>query len=146
MTPRRAQFVLGAGAGLGVCALWLIASVPWGLPFWHVLPFAAPGALLGLATGWMAHAATQWTWTWHAARRSALFGALVLAPVLVFYIGIEGNLRAERLIAGFVRAAWMALACGAAWAGALWVRRVWTTRHAATRRAAGKTDRSSRVA
>ena len=108
---------------LGVAILWFGASVPWGLPILDVLPFAAPGALIGLATGWMAHAATRWQWTWNAAKRSALFGAAVIAPILVFYVGIQGNLHPERLIVGFVRAAWLAFAIGAAWAGMLWVRR-----------------------
>ena len=89
---------------------------------WHVMPFAAPSALIRLATGWMAHAATRKDWTWRAGARAAAAGAFVLSPVLVFYIGIVGNLRPERLTTAFVRAAWLALGAGTVWSCVLWIR------------------------
>jgi hypothetical protein len=138
--PWARRRVLHGLALLGIAVLWFGASLPWGLPVWHILPFAAPSALVGLATGWMAHAATRKTWTWGASGRSAAVGALVLSPLLVFYVGIEGNLRPERLTAGFVRAAWMALGVGAAWSCALWLRRARSQR--AARAKAGATRAS----
>jgi hypothetical protein len=112
---RRAVVV--AAASVLIAAMWWVASVPWGLPLLDVVPFVGPGALLGLGAGWAAQAATKWRWTWRTAARSAVVGGVVLAPIIVFAIGIEGNVRPERLVSAFVRGAWFALAFGALVAG-----------------------------
>ena len=117
--PRRTFAPRAVRAAAYVCAiaaLWYGASVPWGMSMWHIIPFIAPGALLGLGAGWTAHAATRWHWTWRAAARSAVVGAMGVAPFLVFFVGIEGNVHPERLLLGFVRVAWLALAAGGMWA------------------------------
>ena len=76
--------------------------------------FVAPGALLGLGAGWAAHGFTQPTWTWQRARRSAVLGGLLLPPALAFLVALDGNARPQRLLVGFVYAAWVALIGGAA--------------------------------
>jgi hypothetical protein len=96
-----------------VTAVWLVATEPWGLGVYQLLMFTAPGALLGLGTSWMAHAARREEWTWTVARRSAIRGATILPPVLAFIVALDGNARPQRLLVGFVYAAWVALIAGA---------------------------------
>jgi hypothetical protein len=75
--------------------------------------FMAPGALLGIGAAWAAHATTQSEWTWQTARRSAVIGAVVLPPLLALVVAIDGTARPQRLLVGFVYAAWVALIGGA---------------------------------
>jgi hypothetical protein len=95
-------------------SIWLLSSEPWGLGVLQLVVFTAPGALLGLGAGWMAHASAQATWDWKSARTAALLGAGTLPPVLAFLIALEGSARPHQLLVGFVHAAWVALAGGAA--------------------------------
>jgi len=103
----RAGFALAA-----ILAFWLLTTGPAGLGVFQLIVFVAPGALLGLATGWMANASTQDRWTWAAGRRAAVRGALILPPILAALVALDGNDRPSRLLDGFVRAAWLALAVG----------------------------------
>jgi hypothetical protein len=110
---RRSRNVVRALIGIGVLAsIWLVSSVPWGLGVEQLLMFTAPGALLGLGAGWAAHGATQRQWTWKASRRAALIGAATLPPVLAFVVAWDGNAKPQRLLVGFVYAAWLALIGG----------------------------------
>lgn len=93
---------------------WLLATEPWGLGVYQLLMFTAPGALLGLGAAWAAHAPAQSEWTWRSARRAALTGAVTLPPVLAFIVALDGSARPQRLLVGFVYAAWVALIGGAA--------------------------------
>jgi peptidoglycan/LPS O-acetylase OafA/YrhL len=95
-----------------VASVWLVSSEPWGLGVEQLLMFAAPGALLGLGASWAAHGSTQRQWTWKNSRRAALVGALALPPVLAFVVAWEGNARPQRLLVGFVYAAWLVLIGG----------------------------------
>ncbi len=104
--------VLGFAAALS--SVWLLSTEPWGLGAYQLIMFMAPGALLGLGAGWASHGFTQTTWTWRRARRSALLGALLLPPALAFIVALDGNARPQRLLVGFVYAAWAALIGGAA--------------------------------
>lgn len=97
-----------------LASVWLLSTEPWGLGTYQLLMFTAPGALLGLGAGWMANAATQRKWTWKHARRAAVLGAVTLPPVLAFIVALDGNARPQRLLVGFVYAAWIALIGGAA--------------------------------
>ena len=98
---------------IGVLAsVWLVSSEPWGLGVEQLLMFTAPGALLGLGAGWAAHAADQRQWTWKASRRAAVIGAVTLPPVLAFVVAWDGNARPQRLLVGFIYAAWLALIGG----------------------------------
>jgi hypothetical protein len=109
---------LTIAAGVAIIAIWALASEPWGLAFYQLVVFTAPGALLGLGATWMAYASAQSAFTWRVARNGALLGAVLLPPVLAFLVALDGNARPHRLLAGFIRAAWLALACGMAIAGA----------------------------
>ncbi len=115
MNRRRAVterwFVRGTGIAL-VAGIWILATEPWGIAVYQLVVFTAPGALLGLAAGWMAYAADQGKWSWRTAGRWAVGGALALPPVLAFLVAVDGNTRPHRLLAGFIRAAWLALALG----------------------------------
>src|SRR5690242_18965391 len=97
------RHLLHAAIGLAVLlALWLLSSEPWGLGVFQLIVFMAPGALLGLGAGWMAHIGSQRSWTWAASRRSAIFGAGILPPFLAFLVALDGNDRPQHLLAGFV--------------------------------------------
>jgi hypothetical protein len=99
-----------------LASVWLLSTEPWGLGAYQLLMFTAPGALLGLGAAWMAHASTQTAWTWKSARRGAVIGAATLPPALAFVVALDGNARPQRLLVGFVYAAWVALVGGAAFA------------------------------
>lgn len=95
-----------------IAAVWVLTTEPWGIGVEQLVVFMAPGALLGLAAGWMAYAADQDRWGWRTALRWAIGAALLLPPVLTFLVAVDGNARPHRLLAGFIRAAWLALAVG----------------------------------
>lgn len=114
-SSRRSRItVRGLIVSAALASVWLLSTEPWGLGAYQLLMFTAPGALLGLGAGWMAHASVQRTWTWKSARRAAVFGAVTLPPVLAFVVALDGNARPQRLLVGFVYAAWVALIGGAA--------------------------------
>src|SRR5688500_587833 len=104
LTARRK---LTIAAGLTIIAIWTLASEPWGLAVYQLVVFAAPGALLGLGATWMAYASARSAFTWRVARNGALLGAALLPPVLAFLVALDGNARPHRLLAGFIRAAWL---------------------------------------
>lgn len=109
------------GIVLGL-AVWVAATEPWGIAVYQLVVFIAPGALLGLGAGWTSHASAPDAWTWRRARMWAVAGALVMPPVLAFLVALDGNARPHQLLAGFVRAAWLAFALGLAVATARAVR------------------------
>jgi hypothetical protein len=108
--------VRGLILSAALASVWLLSTEPWGLGAYQLLMFTAPGALLGLGAAWMAHASTQTAWTWKSARRGAVIGAATLPPALAFVVALDGNARPQRLLVGFVYAAWVALVGGAAFA------------------------------
>jgi hypothetical protein len=103
----RSVFVLA-----GLASLWLLSTEPWGLGVQQLFMFIAPGALLGLGAAWAAHGSSQRQWTWKSARQGALVGGFALPPVLAFLIALDGNARPQRLVVGFVYAAWAVLIGG----------------------------------
>ncbi|MGH7615945.1 MAG: hypothetical protein ACREPM_01820 [Gemmatimonadaceae bacterium] len=128
---RRSRSAIRASILLAVvAAVWLLSSEPWGLGVYQLFMFAAPGALLGLGAGWMANASRPNEWTWVRARRSAVIGAAVLPPILAFVVALDGNARPQRLLVGFVYAAWVALIGG--WAVALLTAPAPSTSHPAS--------------
>jgi hypothetical protein len=118
-----ARVIWAAVVMAALMSVWLLSTEPWGLGAYQLIVFMAPGALLGLGAGWMANGSTRTEWNWRAASRSAALGAVILPPVLAFVVLVEGNARPQRLLVGFVYAAWLALASGAAVALARWRRR-----------------------
>lgn len=101
-------------AGAGILSVWLLSTEPFGLGVLQLVVFMGPGALLGLAAGWMANATKPHAWTWQRGRTAAIRGALILPPVLAFIVGLDGNDRPQHLLVGFVRSAWLALVAGGA--------------------------------
>jgi hypothetical protein len=114
---RRSRHVVRGLIMLAILAsIWLLSTEPWGLGFYQLLMFTAPGALLGLGASWMAHTTTQGHWSWGTARRAALVGAATLPPVLAFIVALDGSAQPQQLLVGFVYAAWAALIGGGAMA------------------------------
>lgn len=112
MSRRSRNTVRGLIVLSGLAAVWLVSSEPWGLGVEQLFMFVAPGALLGLGASWAAHASLQRQWTWRRSRRAAFVGAATLPPVLAFIVAWDGNARPQRLLVGFVYAAWAALIVG----------------------------------
>jgi hypothetical protein len=81
---------------------------------WHLLPFVAPGALMGMGASWARRVASRDTWTWDTAWRAGFTGGLLGAPLISLYIALQGDLRPDRMLAAFVWLAWGALIIGAA--------------------------------
>lgn len=102
------------GGVLAALALWIVASEPWGMAVYQLIVFAGPGALMGVGASWMSYVSAQHEWTWTRARNAALAGALFAPPFLAFLIAVDGNARPQRLLAGFIRAAWLAFGLGVA--------------------------------
>lgn len=98
---------------IGIAGLWWGASIPWGLDPWHLIPFVAPAALIGLGTGWAVHATRPRAWTWRTSTRWAVGGGLFGAPLITLYIPLQGDLHPDRMLASFVWLAWVALVIGA---------------------------------
>lgn len=113
MTRRSRHLVRIAVALASAASVWLLSTEPWGLGVYQLVVFAAPGALLGIGAAWAAHGYSQTQWTWRSARLAAMVGAITLPPVLAFLVALDGNARPERLLIGFVYAAWIALFGGA---------------------------------
>lgn len=113
MTQRSRHTVRLVFTLAALATLWLLSTEPWGLGVYQLLMFTAPGALLGLGATFAAHATAQARFDWRTGRRAALLGALTLPPVLAFIVALDGNARPQRLLVGFVYAAWVALIGGA---------------------------------
>ena len=113
MSRHSRNLVRGVVALAALASVWLISTEPWGLGAFQLLMFTAPGALLGLGAAWAAHAPRQTEWTWQRARRAAVIGGITLPPVLAFIVALDGTARPQRLLVGFVYAAWVALVGGA---------------------------------
>jgi hypothetical protein len=111
---RRSRHLARGVIVLGVIAsVWLLSTEPWGLGVYQLLVFTAPGALLGMGAAWAAHGYSQARWTWRNARYAAVVGAVTLPPALAFIVALDGNAQPQRLLIGFVYAAWIALLGGA---------------------------------
>lgn len=109
---------------LAIVALWLVVTEPWGLRVIELLPFVAPGALMGLAASWIAAALTPSRWRWADGLRGAGLGAAVLPPVFAFLVALAGAGRPQHTLESLVLLAWLALGAGAvaALAGFAWRR------------------------
>lgn len=120
---RVARHTIRIAIGLAIIlSLWLVLTEPFGLGVLQLIVFMGPGALIGLAGGWMASATKPASWTWFRGRTAAIRGALILPPILAFIIGLDGNDRPPHLVVGFVRTAWLALIAGGAIAVARLIR------------------------
>lgn len=71
----------------------------------YLIPFAAPGAMIGIAIGWLSHVFVPDTFTWRRGRKAASLGAALLPPWLALLVAITGM-----TIAGGV-----AIVVGGAW-------------------------------
>ena len=99
-----------------VIATWLPAaarlapeSVALGLI--ALVPFAAPGAMIGVVLGWVSHAFLPDAFTWRRGRTSALLGALLVPPWLAALVTFSGMTVAGG-VAIVVGGAWIVLIAG----------------------------------
>lgn len=97
---------------LGLCgSTWLAASWYLAAGPLDLLPFTAPGAIIGLAIGWLAHAFSQRSFSWRKGLWCSLTGAVALPPWIAAAVVIVGLTTAGALVM-FVLGAWVALAVG----------------------------------
>lgn len=105
-----------------IAAMWVVATEPWGLSVLELLPFVAPGALMGLAASWIAAALSPARWRWRDGLDGAVLGATMLPPIFAFLVALAGTGQPQHTLEALVLLAWLALAAGAtaALAGYVW--------------------------
>jgi hypothetical protein len=109
-----------AGA-LVVGVTWWAAGAQLHSGALELLPFTAPGAVIGLAVGWLGHAFTRRAFAWRTGLVSALVGAAVLPPWLGVAVVASGLTPGGALLL-FVGGAWAAVALGVAAAAVSYAR------------------------
>jgi len=105
--------------GIVVAATWTLAGRQFSRGPLELLPFTGPGALAGLALGWLSHAFLRDRYTWTRGRGAAVLGALMLPPWLVALVGAAGMTVADGA-AVVVVGAWTVLFAGSAIAVMRW--------------------------
>lgn len=117
---------MNARRAIGRTALGFVAAATWAVtgqqlssgPI-ELIPFTAPGALVGIALGWLSHTFLRDTYTWKHGRRAALLGALLLPPWLLVLVGIAGMTVADGA-AVVIGGAWAVLLAGVAIGAIRW--------------------------
>lgn len=107
--PRAVSVGMGAAA---VAATWHLASVSLASGALDIIPFTAPGALIGLGVGWLSFAAVRREFIWRTGLVSALAGAVVLPPWLGLLIAMVAMTTAGAVLL-LVTGAWAAVGLGA---------------------------------
>ena len=97
---------------LVAAATWLLAFDQFGAVALQALVFTAPGAVIGLAIGWLSHAFIRREYTWHKGLLSALTGAVILPPWLAAAIAVVAGLQPQGLLLLFTSGAWIAAVVG----------------------------------
>jgi hypothetical protein len=69
---------------------WLVAGLQLAEGILGVLPFVAPGAMIGIALGWLSYLFLPRAYTWRHGRRDALRGAALLPPWLAALVTAGG--------------------------------------------------------
>ena len=127
--------VLRWGVGVGiVAAIWHVSAVSLAGGALDLFVFTAPGALSGLAVGWLSFAAVRREFTWQTGLYSALAGSVILPPWLSALIAISGLTSAGAVFV-LVAGAWLAVAVGAMLALLRGANRLIGRRHAQAMRA-----------
>lgn len=104
--------VVGWGIGIViVAATWHAAAISVGDGALDLVPFTAPGVLIGLVVGWLSFAAVQREFTWQTGLYSALIGGVALPPWLSLLIVMSG-LTAAGAVFLLVTGAWLAVLLG----------------------------------
>ncbi len=93
-------------------ATWLLVLTQLGAVALQALVFTAPGAVIGLAIGWLSHAFIRREYTWHKGLISALAGAVILPPWLAAAVAVVAGLEPQGLLLLFTSGAWIAAAVG----------------------------------
>jgi hypothetical protein len=101
---------LAVGAGI-VAATWHAASVRLASGVLDLIPFTAPGMLIGLLIGWLSFALMRGEFRWRTGLISAIVGAVVLPPWLGVLVAISGITTAGAVFL-LVAGAWAAVAIG----------------------------------
>jgi hypothetical protein len=91
--------------------LWSLVTLPWGMWPWELLPFIAPGTVLGLSVAAIAAIVGPPPHR-RPAHEGAFSGALVLPPLIAFGIAYAGTHRSISPLVVFVGGAWLSLGTG----------------------------------
>lgn len=106
-------------------ATWLLAAGQLeadqpALAIVYLIPFAAPGAMIGIALSWLSHVFRPDGFTWQRGRTAAAFGALLLPPWLALLVAVTGMTIAGGVLI-VVGGAWIVLLLGVGTAAGRWV-------------------------
>lgn len=101
-----------AGATVAAVVMWHAASKQFTGGVVDLVVFAPPGAALGLASIWSAHAFTPSHFTWRRGLIGALVGGVVVSPLIAFLVAFAAAWDPASFQFVFNVGAWLALAGG----------------------------------
>jgi hypothetical protein len=107
---RRALWV--AGATIAAVVMWRAASKQFTGGVVDLVVFVPPGAALGLASVWSAHAFTPTHFTWRRGLIAAVIGGVVVSPLIAFLVAFAAVWDPASFQFVFNVGAWLALAGG----------------------------------
>ncbi|HUF27031.1 MAG TPA: hypothetical protein VMM18_08650 [Gemmatimonadaceae bacterium] len=110
--PRAVRLGAGLAAGTALLALWLIAGGYFAAGVRDLVPFTAPGAMMGITIAWSAFVLRRSEFRWRTAAWGAALGAAGLPPWLAFYVAVAGLTDGRAVVPFFIAGAWLALVTG----------------------------------
>ena len=130
------------GVALFTGVTWYIAAGQFTGGIFDLSVFAPPGAALGLAAVWAAHAFAPHRFTWQRGLAGALVGGVIVGPFVAFLVAFSAAWDPASFQFVFNVGAWLAFAVGLGVGGVTWMSR-WiaamrrASRHRALARAGG---------
>ena len=109
-THRKALWA--AGATIAAVVMWRAASKQFTGGVIDLVVFAPPGAALGLASVWSAHAFTPSHFTWRRGLVGVLVGGVVVSPLIAFLVAFAATWDPASFQFVFNVGAWVAIAGG----------------------------------
>lgn len=111
LRARRRHFWV-AGATIAAVVMWRAASKQFTGGVIDLVVFAPPGAALGLAAVWSAHAFSASRFSWRRGLTGALVGGVVVSPLIAFLVAFTAAWDPASFQFVFNVGAWLALAGG----------------------------------
>lgn len=99
---------------------WVVAGLQLAGGLLGIVPFTAPGAMIGLAGGWLSHLFRPQAYDWRRGRRAALIGAILLPPWIAALVTVAGMTTGGGAMV-VVGGAWVVACVGVAAALLRWV-------------------------
>lgn len=101
---------------LVIATEWTLCAIPLHWVVAELVVFAAPGAMFGVATAWVAHAIDREHFGWRTGLHAAIIGGAALPPLLGVGLALTMSYNAAHLVVVTTLGAWLALALALAFA------------------------------